>query len=86
MPGIVYLLSAATSFLCFWMLLRGYRRNGVRLLLWSSLCFAGFTVNNVLLFVDEVIYPEAIDLTLPRAASAFVAVLALVIGLVWSSK
>ena len=86
MSELVYALCALTSIACAVLLTRSWLRTRAKLLFWSSLCFAGFTVNNVLLFVDEVVYPEAIDLTLPRAASAFVAVLALVIGLVWSSN
>jgi hypothetical protein len=86
MSEIVYALCAFTSLACAVLLTRSWMRTRAKLLLWSSVCFAGFTVNNALLFIDEVLYPEAIDLSLFRAASAFVAVLALVIGLVWSSK
>ena len=34
------------------LLFRGYARSGLRLLLWSALCFVCLTLNNVLLFVD----------------------------------
>jgi hypothetical protein len=86
MGELVYALCAITSFTCAALLTRSWLRTRSELLFWSSVCFVGFTVNNVLLFVDEVLYPDSLDLTVPRAASAFVAVLALVIGLVWSSK
>ena len=68
------------------LLARGYVRSRARLLLWSAVCFAWLTVNNVVLFVDLVVYPTQIDLSIVRAATALVAVLALVVGLVWSSK
>lgn len=34
------------------LLFRAYAANGMRLLLWSALCFVGLSVNNVLLFFD----------------------------------
>ena len=53
----VYMLCAATSLACAVLLLRGYRRSGARFLLWSSLCFVGLALNNVILFVDKVVLP-----------------------------
>ena len=67
------------------MLLNGYRANRTALLFWSSLCFVGLAVNNVLLFVDLVIAPE-VDLSLLRSCVALAAIMALVCGLVWESK
>ena len=49
---IVYGLCVVTSALCAVLLLRGYARSRVPLLLWSGLCFIGLTLNNVLLFID----------------------------------
>ena len=48
---IVYGLCVITSAMCAWLLLRGYARSRVPLLMWSGLCFVGLTLNNLLLFV-----------------------------------
>lgn len=85
MADAVFLLCAATSLACAVLLLRGYARNRVPLLLWSSLCFVGLAVNNVLLVVDLVIIPGR-DLLLFRNLSGFLAVALLVFGLVWDSE
>ncbi|MEO5668405.1 MAG: DUF5985 family protein [Bdellovibrionota bacterium] len=55
---IVYFLCAVLSSGCAFLLFRGYRRDNVRLLLWSSLCFMGLALNNILFFVDVVIFPD----------------------------
>jgi hypothetical protein len=83
MAEIVYLLCALASTFCAILLVRNYRRNGVRLALWTCLCFAGLALNNILLFVDLVLLPTTIDLALFRTAVALTAVLLLVIGLTW---
>ena len=56
------LLSAAvfTSCACTVLLFRAYRQRRIRLLMWSSICFAGLTVNNTLLFADLVIFPQIV--------------------------
>ncbi len=85
MAEAVYLLCAVTSVVCAWLLYRGYRANRTRLLFWSSLCFVGLALNNILLFVDLVLVPS-IDLSLMRTSAALCAVVALVTGLIWESK
>lgn len=85
MIGIVYLLCAATSFLGFVMLLRGYRRSGVRLLFWSSLCFLGLTLENVMLWVDLITGPN-IDLSVIRRLLGLGGLTLLLFGLIWDSK
>jgi hypothetical protein len=86
MAETVYILCALTSLACTILLLRGYFRGGARFLLWSGLCFAGLVVNNVLLFVDKVILPDAVDLSVLRAAAALLAMALLVYGLVWDAQ
>jgi hypothetical protein len=61
--------AVVTSFACSVLLFRGYRRRRIRLLMWSALCFAGLTINNVVLFLDLVIFPD-IDLRPLRLISA----------------
>jgi hypothetical protein len=86
MVPIIYALCAFTSLLCTWLLLRGYRRNGYRLLLWSGLCFAGMTINNLLLILDRIILPNAVDLITWRLATALMALLLLLYGLIWEEE
>jgi hypothetical protein len=81
MAEAVYLLCAITSIVCALLLFRGYRANRTRLLFFSSLCFMGLALNNVLLFVDLVIVPD-VDMRLWRGASALAAMLVLLIGLI----
>ncbi len=83
MATAVYLLCAVTSALCAALLLREYRRSSTRLLLWSSLSFVGFAINNALVFVDMVVLPDG-DLTLVRALTAAVAISLLLFGLIWN--
>jgi hypothetical protein len=84
-PQIVYLLCGLTSLACSWLLLRAYRDRGTRLLLWSGVSFVAFAANNILVFVDLILVPR-INLSLPRAILALVAVLILVFGLVWEGE
>ena len=51
---------------CAGLLTRSYLANRSRLLLWSTLCFVGLALNNILLFVDLVLVPTA-DLQLWRS-------------------
>ena len=85
MAEAVYILCAATSIACAVLLLRAYRRTGARLLLWSGLCFAFLGLNNVLLFLDVVVFDQ-VDLRVVRHAAALVGLLLLVWGLVWDAE
>jgi hypothetical protein len=85
MAEIVYVLCAATSIACAILLFRGYRSSRARLLFWSCLCFVGLAVNNVLLVVDLVLIPS-VDLSFWRTATALVAMMILVVGLVWEDR
>lgn len=87
MVEAIYALCALTALLCTVMLLRAYRAGGYRLLLWAGLCFAGLTVNNLLLIADKVIFPTPdIDLSVWRSATAMGAMLVLIIGLIWEAE
>jgi hypothetical protein len=78
---IGYALGVLTSILCAVLLIRSYRANGTRLLLWCSLCFAGLAVNNVLLFADLFIVPET-SLELWRSTTALTALVLMLVGLI----
>jgi hypothetical protein len=84
MAAAIYSLCALTSLACAALLLRGYARSRSGLLLWSGLCFAGLTANNVLLVLDKFVLPD-VDLSTARLATAFCALALLVFGLVWES-
>lgn len=86
MAEIVYALCALTSTLCALLLYRGFRSSRTPLLLWSSLCFAGLALNNVLLFVDLVLLPTTTDLGIFRSLVALVAIAALLVGLVREAR
>jgi hypothetical protein len=85
MAVAVYLLCMLTSAFCALLLLREYRRSRARLLLWSSLSFVGWAINNAMLFIDLVLFGNLVDLSLARAATALVAVSLLLYGLVWDT-
>jgi hypothetical protein len=85
MAEAVYILCTLASAACAAMLLRGYLQSRVRFLLWGSLCFVGFMVNNMLLFIDVVIVPDE-DLTLWRNLAAMAGLLMLVFGLIWDAE
>jgi hypothetical protein len=84
LAGLVYLLCALTSLACAVLLLRGWRRSRARLLLWSGLCFVGFFLNNVLLFVDLRVIPT-VDLAFVRLLPAVAGVGLLLYGLIWDA-
>lgn len=85
MEGAVYLLCAAAALACATLLLRGYFRSRVRLLLWSGLCFLALTAENVILFIDlEVV--QHIDLVVVRRAVALGGVTILLYGLIWETR
>ena len=82
---LLFMLAALTSFGCMALLFRGYARTGVRLLLWSALCFIFLTANNVLLFVDNVIAPE-IDLRPYRLLASLVGISCLLYAFIWEAE
>ena len=80
MAATVFVLSALISLACAALLLRSFFQGRTLLLLWAAVCFLGLTLNNTLLFVDEV---ADADLSLWRAIPALAGMLALVFGLLW---
>jgi hypothetical protein len=84
MAELVYILCALTCLACAVLLGRGYARTRHRLLLWSTLCFAGLFINNVVTVVDLVLVPD-IDLMWLRSSLSFVAIALQTIGLIWEA-
>lgn len=85
MAATIYSLCALTAAVCTYLLLQAYRRGRYRLLLWSGLCFAGLTLNNLLLVLDKLVFP-ATDLSVWRNSVALLAMVILLYGLIWDSE
>lgn len=86
MAEVVYILCALTSIACAVLLFRGWSASRSRLLFWSGLCFAGLAVNNILLFLDLVVFANTVDLRMVRNLTALGSVAVLVHGLISESK
>lgn len=78
----VYALCFITSAACGYLLVRNYARTGLRLLLWSGLCFVLLAANNLTVMVDLLLLPAS-DLQIPRLAFSLAAVTVLLFGFVW---
>ena len=85
MTAFVYLLCTITALVCSLLLLCGYQRTRARLLFWSGLCFVCLALENLLLFVDRILFPN-VDLSLWRIPPALLAMVLLLWGLVWKNK
>ena len=85
MAVFIYASCALTALVCCVLLLRGYRTSGSRLLLWSGLCFAGLTLNNGLVVVDELAFPLA-DLTPWRIGLGVASMSVLLYGLIFETR
>jgi Family of unknown function (DUF5985) len=82
---VLTLLAALTSLSCTALLFRAYSRVGLRLLLWSALCFVCLSANNILLFVDLVVLPQ-IDLRAYRLSASLIGVLFLLYGFITETE
>jgi hypothetical protein len=82
---LIYSLCALTAITCCVLLWRSWRLSGHRLLFWSALCFAGLSLNNVLLVLDKVFITD-VSLITWRLVAALAAVLMLLFGLVWDEE
>lgn len=83
LPEIVYGLCLLTTFLCTVLLFRGYMRTKARLLLWSTICFFCFTINNALVIVDLVLTSQTLDLSVERTIPGFIGVFTMIYGLIF---
>jgi hypothetical protein len=84
MAALIYSLCALVALTCAFLLLRAYTRQRYRLLLWSGLCFAGLTVNNVFLVLDKIFLPS-VDLSILRLLVALLSIGVLLYGLIWDA-
>jgi len=81
---VLYAVAVLSSGACALLLVRGYLRRRIRLLMWSGICFIGLTINNMALFVDLVVFPD-IDLRLARLIPALIGMTLLLYGFIWDS-
>ena len=86
MTAIVYLLCALTSLVCMFLLADRYFKTRSRLLFWSSLCFVALALNNILVFIDLVLLPTEVDLTLPRLLASAAGLGLLLFGFIWETR
>jgi hypothetical protein len=84
MAKIVYFLCALLSAGCMMLLIRSFLRTRARLLLWSSIGFAGLAANNTLVVFDLVIFPQ-VDLAPWRLIAMLVGVTCFLAGLIWDA-
>jgi hypothetical protein len=89
MAELVYALCMLTSIAIAVLLLRGYAQSQARLLLWCALCFGALAINNGLLFLDKVVYPNTdlhflgIALSVWRSSTALIGLGLLLWGMIW---
>lgn len=81
----VYMLCVLTSLMVAVLLLRAYRRTGMRILLWTGLGFVGLCLNNILLITDHLIGTRA-DLSAIRNFPALIGMALLLFGLIWKNE
>jgi len=85
LAAAVYLLCFLTSSACALLLARGYARSRARLLLWSAICFMFLGLNNLLLVLDLLVWPE-LDLRVWRLALSLVGMGVLLFGFIWDQE
>jgi hypothetical protein len=87
MAPVFYGLCTLAALFCAILLLRAYYRSRYKLLLWGGLCFLGLTLNNALLVIDKLIFPEPeINLFTWRLIAALVAMLVLLYGIIFDAE
>lgn len=85
MTQLIYAACALTSIACFLLLWRSYAQSRAGLLFWSAMCFAGLSVNNVLLVLEGLdLVGNGFDTV--RLFAAFGAVCFMLYGLVMAEE
>lgn len=83
-PAFVYILCLLTSALCAILLFRAWRNGNSRLLLWTSISFGFFALNNLALVADLIVFPQ-VPLWPLRVATQILALGTLLFGFVWET-
>ena len=84
-PTAVYSLCFLTSAVCALLLGRSYFKTRARLLLWSALCFVFLALNNFVVVLDMLVYPES-DFRPIRLWLSLVSVSVLLFGFIWDQE
>lgn len=84
-PTAVYLLCFLTAGACALLLARTYWRTGMRLLLWSALCFLFLAGNSLVVILDLLVFRE-VDLSPVRTLFSLAAVCVLLFGFIWDRE
>lgn len=84
-PAVVYMLCLLTSGVCAFLLARAWRATAMRLLLWAAVCFGLLAVNNLFLFLDLVVFPDA-QLLWARQISQLAAICVLLYAFIWEAE
>ena len=78
----IYVLCFSLSAGVAGLLWRNYQRGRVRLLFWSTICFAGLALGNLMLFADVVVFSRGPDLSVGRLLPPLFGYSALIYGFV----
>lgn len=81
-PAVVYSLCFLTGAFCAFLLARSYARTGMRLLLWSALCFGFLAANSFVVIIDLLVIPD-MNLTVVRNMLSLAGVGVLLFGFIW---
>ncbi len=85
LPALIYALCLLASASCAALLGRAYLLSRTRLLLYTAIGFSFFALNNLVLFVDMLVLPQA-DLWVWRQAAAGAGLGVLLFGFVWEMR
>lgn len=84
MAQTIYILCGIFSIACALLLFRSYKQAPSHLLFWSGLCFGFLAINNIILFIDIVMYPQLdFNGALLRSIFSSLAGVVLLFGLIW---
>lgn len=84
MAQTVYILCGIFSVTCALLLFKSYKQAPSHLLFWSGLCFGFLAINNIILFVDIILFPQFdFNGALLRSICVALAGVVLLFGLIW---
>lgn len=79
---IIYVVCLVASVVCAALLARSFHRYRSRILLWSSVSFTLLALNNLMMVLDLLVFPE-IDLSVIRTCCSLAAACTLIYGFIW---
>lgn len=82
--AIVYFLCGLTSLACAVLLFRSYRSSRSQLAFWTAIAFVFFTINNVFVMADFIVFPTA-NLYWMRIVPLLLGAVTMIFGLVKES-